>query len=102
MEVNMSFDSWGILLIGLVFGYLLFYTVRHTPNLSLDSLATATGAVGGATIVALFGKYPHWVGPYGVGLFLGFLLYYIPAVVTAFYWPNQTPFFQKIGSPPPR
>jgi hypothetical protein len=65
----------GIFCVGLVFGYLLYYSVRHTKEFSIDLLASALGAVGGGTVVALLGKTDEWIGPYGLGLGVGFLGY---------------------------
>jgi len=72
---------WGIFFIGFVFGYLLYYTVRHTKEFSIDLLSVAIGAVGGATVIGLLGKVDGWLGPYGIGLGAGFLFYLILALV---------------------
>jgi len=72
---------WGIFAIGFVFGYLLYYSVRHTPNFNPDLLVTAIGAVGGATIIALLGNQEGWIGPYGLGLGAGFLFYLLLCIV---------------------
>ena len=72
---------WGIFSMGLVFGFLLFYAIKHTSGFSIDSLATAFGAVGGGVVVGLFEKTAGWIGPYGLGLLAGFLLYFIVALI---------------------
>ena len=36
---------WGIFGIGFVFGYLLYYAVRHTKEFSIEMLSVAIGAV---------------------------------------------------------
>ncbi len=66
---------WGIFSIGFVFGYLLYYSVRHTKEFNIDLLVTAIGAVGGATVIALLSHVDGWIGPYGLGLLAGFLFY---------------------------
>ncbi len=72
---------WGIFAIGFVFGYLLYYSVRHTPGFTPDLLVTAIGAVGGATVVGLLGDVEGWLGPYGLGLGAGFLFYLILSAI---------------------
>ncbi len=66
---------WGIFFIGFVFGYLLYYSVRHTANFNVELLITAITAVGGATVVALLSHVEGWIGPYGIGLAAGFFFY---------------------------
>ncbi len=70
----------GIFSIGFVFGYLLYYSVRHTKEFSIELLASAIGAVGGGAVVGLLGGTPGWVGPYGLGLAAGFTFYLLLAV----------------------
>jgi hypothetical protein len=72
----MSVTSFlGISSIGFVFGYLLYYAVRHTKEFNIDLLASAIGAVGGGVVIGLLGKTEGWIGPYGLGLLAGFLFY---------------------------
>lgn len=66
---------WGIWSIGFVFGYLLYYAVRHTKEFSIEILSTAIGAVGGAAVIGLLGNQENWIGPYGLGLLAGFMFY---------------------------
>ncbi len=72
---------WGIFAVGFVFGYLLYYSVRHTKEFSIELLGAAIGAVGGATVIGLLGKYPDWIGPYGLGLLAGFIFYFILSII---------------------
>ena len=67
---------WGIWGIGFVFGYLLYYAVRHTREFGIEMFSTAIGAVGGATVIGLFGNQQDWIGPYGLGLIAGFMFYF--------------------------
>lgn len=71
----LSATFWGIFFIGFVFGYLLYYAVRHTKEFSIELLSVAIGAIGGATVIGFLGNEPHWLGPYGIGLGSGFLFY---------------------------
>ena len=72
---------WGIWGIGFVFGYLLYYAVRHTKEFSIEMLSTAIGAVGGATVIGFLGNQQNWIGPYGLGLFAGFMFYFVLSLV---------------------
>jgi len=72
---------WGIFFIGFVFGYLLYYSVRHTKEFSIELLSVAIGAVGGATVIGLLGNVEGWLGPYGIGLGAGFLFYLILSLI---------------------
>ncbi len=72
---------WGIFAIGFVFGYLLYYAVRHTREFSIDMLSIAIGAVGGATVIGLLGNHRDWIGPYGIGLLSGFMFYFILTII---------------------
>lgn len=72
---------WGIFAIGFVFGYLLYYSVRHTPGFTPDLLVTAIGAVAGGTVIGFLGHETGWLGPYGLGLGAGFLFYLVLSII---------------------
>lgn len=74
-------ETIGIAGIGFVFGYLLYYAVRHTEKFDITLLSAAIGAVGSQTVIAWLGKVTGWIGPYGIGLFLGFLFYLILSLI---------------------
>ena len=74
-------ESIGIGGIGFVFGYLLYYAVRHTEKFDVTLLSAAIGAVGSQAVIAWLGKFPNWIGPYGIGLFLGFLFYLVLSLI---------------------
>lgn len=71
----------GILFVGFIFGYLLFYAVRNTKEFNITFLATAFGAVGGGPVIAFFGEIKNWVGPYGIGVGVGFFGYAILSLI---------------------
>jgi len=73
--------STGIFWVGFVFGYLLYYAVKHTEKFSIELLSSAIGAVGGATVIGLLGTTPGWIGPYGAGLAAGFLFYLVLTLI---------------------
>jgi hypothetical protein len=66
---------------GFVFGYLLYYAVRHTKAFNIDLLSSAIGAVGGGVVIALFGKTEGWIGPYGLGIGSGFVFYLVLSLI---------------------
>ena len=72
---------WGIFSIGFVFGYLLYYAVRHTREFNIDLLSVAIGAVGGATVIGLLSHTEGWIGPYGLGLLAGFFFYLVLCLI---------------------
>jgi hypothetical protein len=66
----------GIGCIGFVFGYLLYYSVRHTEKFDITLLSAAIGAVGGEVVIGWLGQGDKsWIGSYGIGLFVGFVTY---------------------------
>jgi hypothetical protein len=75
---------WGIFAIGFVFGYLLYYAVRHTKHFNLDLLSSAIGAIGGAGVIGWLGRAEGWIGPYGLGIAAGFLFYLLLVLVLIF------------------
>jgi hypothetical protein len=63
---------WGIFGIGFVFGYLLYYAVRHTKEFSIEMFAT---------IIGFLGNYQDWIAPYGLGLLTGFIFYLVLSII---------------------
>jgi hypothetical protein len=84
---------WGIFAVGFVFGYLLYYAVRHTKEFNADMLVVAIGAVGGAVVIGLVGRHDDWIGPYGIGLAAGFMFYFILSIILI-----ATGLFEKFSS----
>jgi hypothetical protein len=79
-----AMTCWGIFCMGFVFGYLLYYAVRHTKEFNIDLLSSAIGAVGGGVVIALFGKTEGWIGPYGLGIGAGFIFYLVLSLILIF------------------
>jgi hypothetical protein len=71
----------GIFGIGFVFGYLLYYAVRHTKEFSIEMLSVAIGAVSSATIIGFLGNYQDGIAPYGLGLLAGFIFYLVLSII---------------------
>ena len=83
----------GIFGIGFVFGYLLYYAVRHTKEFSIEMLSVAIGAVSSATIIGFLGNYQDWIAPYGLGLLAGFIFYLVLSIILI-----ATGLFEKLGN----
>lgn len=71
----------GIFGIGFVFGYLLYYAVRHTANFNIELLSSAIGTIGSGTVIGFLGKADGWLGPYGIGIMAGFLFYLVLTIL---------------------
>jgi hypothetical protein len=72
---------WGIFGIGFVFGYLLYYAVRHTKEFSIEMLSVAIGAVASSTVIGFLSNYQNWIAPYGLGLLAGFFFYFLLSII---------------------
>ena len=82
---------WGIFGLGFVFGYLLYYAVRHTNEFSIEMLSVAIGAVSSATVIGFLSNYQDWIAPYGFGLLAGFIFYLLLSIILI-----DTGFFEKL------
>ena len=73
----MSVEEIGALCFGLVIGWITYRTLRRKEGMSnLSDISTVIGAVGGATVTALF-KEGQLFGMYCIGLAIGFFVYFI-------------------------
>ncbi|HEX5724794.1 MAG TPA: hypothetical protein VFX98_04970 [Longimicrobiaceae bacterium] len=67
---------------GLLIGWYVYYVNRYRKgDVSLGDLVTLIGVIGGAGILALFEARSDLFGAYGIGLALGFFLYFLILVV---------------------
>ena len=67
---------------GAVIGWNVYYVNRHRPaNVQLSDLTTLVGIIGGGAVLALFPAGTGLFGAYGVGLALGFFLYFLVLLV---------------------
>lgn len=73
----MGIAAWGAVCFGFVMGWITYRTLRRREGAAaLSDIATVLGAVGGAAVTAIF-KVGDLFGAYCIGLFAGFLLYFI-------------------------
>jgi hypothetical protein len=78
----------GALCFGLVVGWVTYRTIRRTPTSGISDIAAVVGAVGGASITALFPAEEAVFGAYGIGLAIGFGLYLVTALWVASWTPE--------------
>src|SRR5436309_3062137 len=95
-----NFVGWislvGALCFGVVIGWVTYRTLRRSKTNGLSDIATILGAVGGATVTALFRRDTGDFGAYCIGLLIGFFAYLIFAVrPNAPDWLGSEP----VGSP---
>ncbi|MGB2678400.1 MAG: hypothetical protein WAN12_15045 [Candidatus Acidiferrum sp.] len=78
-----NFTGWlslvGAFCFGIVVGWVTYRTLRRTPTNGLSDIATVIGAIGGATVTALFTHESGDFGMYCIGLLIGFFGYLIVA-----------------------
>jgi hypothetical protein len=77
----MNMTAWGIFSLGFVFGYLLYYAVRHTEKFNIELLSSAIAAIGGGALIEHAQKEVGWLGPYGLGIGAGFLFYLLLSLI---------------------
>jgi uncharacterized membrane protein YeaQ/YmgE (transglycosylase-associated protein family) len=73
----MNVAAIGAFFFGLVVGWVTYRTLRRREGAAaLSDIAAVIGAVGGATVTALFGNDTLF-GSYSIGLAVGFFAYFI-------------------------
>jgi hypothetical protein len=72
----------GAFCFGALIGWYLYYINRYRKDdIKLNDLVTLIGALGGATIIALFPAKSDMFGAYGIGLAIGFFGYFAVLVI---------------------
>jgi uncharacterized membrane protein YeaQ/YmgE (transglycosylase-associated protein family) len=100
-----TFVGWlsliGSLCFGIVLGWVTYRTLRRSQTNGLSDIATVLGALGGATVTALFRRDTGEFGAYCVGLLIGFFAYLKVAVSkSAPDWMGSEPQGNSGGSGP--
>jgi hypothetical protein len=68
---------WGAGAFGVLIGWLVYYINRYRKaDVQLSDLVTLIGIIGGGAVLALFPAKTDLFGAYGVGLAVGFFLYF--------------------------
>ena len=80
---------WGAFGFGLLIGWYVYYINRYrTGEVQFSDLVTVIGVIGGAGILALFKPESDLFGAYGIGLAVGFFLYFLVLIVLVAVSPN--------------
>jgi uncharacterized membrane protein YeaQ/YmgE (transglycosylase-associated protein family) len=87
--------AWGSVCFGLVIGWITYYTMRkNTKPRALADITVIISALVGPAIIAVFpapveGTNQTMFGFYGIGLALGFFLYYVIFVLLLWKAPRK-------------
>ena len=73
----------GAFCFGIVVGWVAYRSLRHAKNNGVKDIAAVIGAVGGATVTALFRQDTGTFGLYCIGLAFGFFGYVATSVIIA-------------------
>jgi len=95
-----ALSLWGAWAFGMVVGWITYRTVRRSKTNGLSDIATVVGAVGGATVTALFPEKTEAFGMYGIGLAVGFFLYFIVSLLIAGKTGQLSAVNEWLGEPP--
>ena len=78
----MDWKIAGAFAFGLVIGWYVYYVNRYRKgDVQIGDITTLIGAIGGAAILALFDAKTDLFGAYGVGLAIGFFVYFLVLVI---------------------
>lgn len=72
----------GAICFGALIGWFIYYINRYrTGDVQMTDLVTLIGVIGGTAVLALFPAKTDLFGAYGIGLAVGFFLYFIILVI---------------------
>ncbi len=73
---------WGAGCFGAVIGWYIYFINRYRKDdVSLSDLVTLLGAIGGAAVLNLFPAGSVLFGAYGIGLAVGFFIYFLILII---------------------
>jgi hypothetical protein len=73
---------WGAGAFGAVIGWYIYFINRYRKDdVTLSDIVTLIGAIGGAAILNLFDRGSVLFGAYGIGLAIGFFLYFFVLII---------------------
>jgi hypothetical protein len=73
-----TLQLYGAGVFGVLIGWLVYYINRYRKDdVQLSDLVTLIGIIGGGAILALFPAKTDLFGAYGIGLGIGFFLYFL-------------------------
>jgi hypothetical protein len=72
----------GAICFGALIGWFVYYINRYRKgDVQLSDLVTLMGVIGGSAVLALFPAKSDLFGAYGIGLAIGFFLYFLILIV---------------------
>jgi hypothetical protein len=95
-----TLGMWGSFCFVFVIGWVTYRTLRRSKSAGLSDLATVIGAIGGAAITGLFPKESAVFATYGIGLAVGFFLYFIVSLIISAKAGNLSAVNEWLGEPP--
>jgi hypothetical protein len=87
----------GAYLFGVVVGWLTYYILAHGGERNIKDIAVVIGSIGGAAVLALFPAQTVLFGAYGIGLAIGFFLYWAILVCSLFFAYERTEAWRVIA-----
>jgi len=73
-----ALQLWGAGGFGVIIGWYIYYINRYRKgDVQLSDLVTLIGVLGGGAVLALFPARTDLFGAYGIGLAIGFFLYFL-------------------------
>ena len=91
-EIASTIQKIGAGAFGAVVGWYVYYINRwRKDDVQLSDIVTLVGAIGGAAVLALFPEKSDLFGAYGIGLAVGFFLYFFILVILV----NKAPGFSS-------
>jgi hypothetical protein len=77
-----TLQIWGAIAFGALLGWYVYFINRYRKSdVQLGDLVTLLGVIGGGAVLTLFPARSDLFGAYGIGLFVGFFLYFIVLLV---------------------
>jgi hypothetical protein len=78
----MRFQLIGAGCFGAIIGWYIYYINRYRKSdVQLSDLVTVIGVIGGSAVLALFPAGTDLFGSYGIGLAIGFFLYFLILII---------------------
>jgi hypothetical protein len=86
-----ALQLWGAGAFGAIIGWFVYYINRYRKgDVQLSDLVTLIGVLGGGAILALFPAKSDLFGAYGIGLAIGFFLYFLVLIFLVWLSKNFT------------
>jgi hypothetical protein len=78
IELTSNLQLWGAFCFGVIIGWYVYFINRYRKSdVQFSDLVTLIGIIGGGAILTLFPAKTDLFGAYGIGLAVGFFLYFV-------------------------